>query len=141
MKRIKLESSSINSVGYDHALNILEIEFQSGSVYQYFEVPLSVYEQLISASSKGKYFHKSIANEFTYQQTESYVGPNDFVERCKVHKPASAQDIQSLYRKLAFNFHPDRNSESENLMKIINNLHDERNYAALLKIAQKHKIF
>ena len=34
----------------------LEVEFLSGAVYQYFDVPQSIYDGLMAADSHGKYF-------------------------------------------------------------------------------------
>jgi hypothetical protein len=50
----------IQSIGHDHANSIMEIEFRSGKVYHYLDVPRSVYVELISASSKGRYFETHI---------------------------------------------------------------------------------
>ena len=60
MKRISVLSSNLKSVGYDNEKQILEIEFQNCSVYQYFNVSQKVYEKLMSAESKGKYFFETI---------------------------------------------------------------------------------
>ncbi len=57
MERISVKSSNINSIGYDETSKILEIEFNSGWIYQYYEVPLEVYQKLMNAPSHGKYFH------------------------------------------------------------------------------------
>lgn len=62
MKRIPVESSSLSSVGYDSENAILEIEFKSGGIYQYSGVPQDVYDGLMNAESKGKYFHQYIKN-------------------------------------------------------------------------------
>lgn len=56
MERIPVSSSDIASVGYDTASMVLEIEFRTGSVYQYFQVPLDIYRGLLSAASHGRYF-------------------------------------------------------------------------------------
>lgn len=60
MKRQSVVSSNLASVGYDAENEILEIEFNVGGVYQYFEVPENVYEELMSASSHGQYFDRNI---------------------------------------------------------------------------------
>tara|TARA_R110002049_G_scaffold272440_1_gene449970 strand:+ start:2417 stop:2629 length:213 start_codon:yes stop_codon:yes gene_type:complete len=60
MKRASVESSNLASVGYDAENEILEIEFNNGGVYQYFDVPENVYEELMSASSHGQYFDRNI---------------------------------------------------------------------------------
>ena len=46
----------IHSVGYDEEEQILEAEFTSGKVYQYYDVPKDVFEGLMKASSVGGYF-------------------------------------------------------------------------------------
>jgi hypothetical protein len=52
-----VDSSLIRSVGYDLPNSVLEIEFvERGRVYHYFDVPLSVYSELMAAGSKGAYF-------------------------------------------------------------------------------------
>ena len=60
MKRTPVNSSNLASVGYDASSQTLEIEFLHGGIYQYYDVPLTVYESLMSASSHGTYFDKSI---------------------------------------------------------------------------------
>ena len=47
MERIAVSSSNLASVGYDEANSVLEIEFNHGGVYQYYDVPLSAYEGLM----------------------------------------------------------------------------------------------
>ena len=56
MKRNYVSSSNLASVGYDVNSNTLEVEFNHGGVYQYYNVPESVYNGLMSASSHGRYF-------------------------------------------------------------------------------------
>jgi len=62
MERIPVESSNISSIGYDEENEILEIEFHSGSVYQYYDVPFEVYDELMNADSHGSYFYHNIRN-------------------------------------------------------------------------------
>jgi len=65
MDRIQVTSSDLRSVGYEEETQTLEIEFNSGSVYRYANVPPHEYEGLINASSKGKYFHANIKNAYS----------------------------------------------------------------------------
>jgi hypothetical protein len=53
-------------VGYDPRARTLEIEFNSGGIYQYNNVPDFVYSGLMSASSKGSYFHDNIKNDYSH---------------------------------------------------------------------------
>jgi uncharacterized protein YqiB (DUF1249 family) len=67
MERQDVESSVIESAGYSM---VLEIEFENGRIYQYYDVPVSVYLELMAAESKGKYFNAHIRNEYKYQEIE-----------------------------------------------------------------------
>lgn len=68
MQRTGVSSSNIVSVGYDAGHQILEVEFHNGSVYQYMDVPPSVHEALMDASSHGSYLNQYIKGRFRYQQ-------------------------------------------------------------------------
>lgn len=68
MRRIPVSSSNLKSIGYDADTRILEIEFQTGAVYRYFQVPESEYKGLMSAVSHGKYFHANIRNRYRYEK-------------------------------------------------------------------------
>lgn len=60
MEMTYVESSNLKSVGYDDTQQILYIEFKKSGTYQYFGVDKSVYEGLLFADSKGKYFDQMI---------------------------------------------------------------------------------
>jgi hypothetical protein len=68
MQRQRVSSSNIASVGYDADAAILEIEFNDGSVYEYYDVPESVYDGLMAASSHGKYFHGHIRDVYRFRR-------------------------------------------------------------------------
>lgn len=70
MKRQSVESSNLASVGYDAENEILEIEFNHGGVYQYFDVPEHVYAELMNADSHGVYFSANIRNDYNYQKVK-----------------------------------------------------------------------
>lgn len=67
MQRQDVESSVIDAIGYSH---VLEIRFESGHIYQYYNVPEEVYNAMLTAPSKGKYFNESIRGKFSYQEIE-----------------------------------------------------------------------
>jgi hypothetical protein len=56
MEREPVDSTNLASVGYDPQTRVLEVEFRNGGIYQYFDVPLETYEELMTASSHGSYF-------------------------------------------------------------------------------------
>lgn len=65
MQRQSVSSSNLASIGYDAENEILEVEFNHGGVYQYFDVPSHVYDELMDASSHGVYFSANIRNNYT----------------------------------------------------------------------------
>jgi hypothetical protein len=67
-KRIAVDSNYLRSVGYDSENQVLEIEFRRGEVYQYIEVPATVYTDLMNAPSQGKYFNAHIKEVYSYRK-------------------------------------------------------------------------
>lgn len=68
MNRTPVSSSNICSIGYDRQSRILEVEFTSGDVYRYFEVPEHLYNGLIDAASKGQFLNDYIRHSYRYQK-------------------------------------------------------------------------
>ena len=68
MERQPVTSSNINSIGYDEATRTLEIEFNNGTIYHYFDVPIYVYQELINAPSHGKYLAANIKGVYRYSR-------------------------------------------------------------------------
>lgn len=68
MDMIPVSSSNLVSVGYDKASMTLRIRFNSGA-YDYYDVPESIYNGLMSASSKGQYHHAFIKNSYRFSKT------------------------------------------------------------------------
>jgi hypothetical protein len=68
MDRLLVNSSNLVTVGYDSASRVLEVEFQSGNIYQYLDVPEEIYQDLMTADSKGQFFHDNILKEFDFQE-------------------------------------------------------------------------
>lgn len=66
MYRVPLSSSNVASAGYDDDSGTLEVEFHSGGIYQYFDVPRAIYEELVSAGSPGSVLHQQIRGVFRY---------------------------------------------------------------------------
>jgi hypothetical protein len=72
MERPSVASSLIRSVGYDFLGSILEIEMGEPSrLYTFYDVPFSVYEELLEAPSKGRYFNDFIRDFYAYEPTDS----------------------------------------------------------------------
>lgn len=68
MYRKPVKSSNILSIGYDDDELILEIEFKNNAVYHYYDVPYNVYNNLMNASSHGKYLISNIQDNYKYKR-------------------------------------------------------------------------
>jgi hypothetical protein len=64
MTRQIIISAGLKSVGYDAVAHVLEVELQSGPISRYFDVPVSVYQALMSAPSKSRYFNDHVAGKY-----------------------------------------------------------------------------
>jgi len=67
MERKEVSSSSIKSIGHDPATNTMEVEFHSGKVYTYSNVPAEKHAEFISAKSIGGHFAKHICRQHDYK--------------------------------------------------------------------------
>ena len=56
------------SVAYNEPKKILELEFHSGSIYQYISVPAPVYQELLHADSKGRFYNQRIKKHYKSQK-------------------------------------------------------------------------
>ena len=65
MERQYVSSSNIASICYAPNNMVLEIEFLSGAVYQYYDVPQSIYGGLMTADSHGKFLATYISYRYT----------------------------------------------------------------------------
>ena len=66
MELRKVKSSNIDSVGYEN--ENLYIQYQSGAIYKYKNVPKIIYESLMDSDSKGRYMNSSIKTKFEYER-------------------------------------------------------------------------
>lgn len=70
MKRI-VGSSNVQSVGYSKRNEEMAVRFKSTPQrYLYSGVPLSVYEDMLVAPSKGKYMHQNVKGYYPYRRED-----------------------------------------------------------------------
>ncbi len=67
--RAAVQSGSITSIGYGNRLRALEIEFRSGGIYRYREVPESIFLAFLQAKSKGRFFGARIRGRYAFEKT------------------------------------------------------------------------
>ena len=62
--RQSVQSTAIAKIGYSKRRHIFEIEFVNGAIYRYFDVPLSVYRELMSVESKARFYDSNIKKHY-----------------------------------------------------------------------------
>jgi hypothetical protein len=65
-----VESTNLAAVGYDRQTQRLRVRFQTGTVYDYYNVSEMHYHMLLTTESKGTYFNEYIRNVFEYAKVE-----------------------------------------------------------------------
>jgi hypothetical protein len=70
MRRRRVDSTTVRSLGYDAERHVLEIEFKdSGEIYRYFDVPKWEYKAFLAAPSKGTYLNQEFKKRgYRYEQ-------------------------------------------------------------------------
>ncbi|HMO65110.1 MAG TPA: KTSC domain-containing protein [Verrucomicrobiota bacterium] len=68
MPLIPVNSSNLAAVGYDDFAAILRIRFRNGGIYDYFDVPYSVYLGLMYAPSKGRFHERRIRWAYPHER-------------------------------------------------------------------------
>lgn len=61
-----VESSTVHSIGYDGRRRILAVRYKSGGLYYYKNVPKSIYNSLMGASSKGHFLAMHVRTQYTF---------------------------------------------------------------------------
>jgi predicted aconitase len=59
-----VHSRALAAVGYSKRLHALEVEFVSGAVYRYSNVPPQIYRDLLSAASKAQFYDTNVRGHF-----------------------------------------------------------------------------
>lgn len=65
---LKSHSNAVKSFDYDAEKKILRVEFGNGGVYQYHDVPETIYRELKESPSKGQYFNSQIRDKFGFDR-------------------------------------------------------------------------
>ena len=61
---VAVNSSNIQAIRYFMVSKEMQIRFKDSGVYRFKNVPGNIYAGMLSAPSKGKYFHNSIRGKF-----------------------------------------------------------------------------
>lgn len=67
----------MKSIGYDPPSRTLAVEFQSGAIYRYRDVPSELYQALVCAKSKGRFFNQAIRASFAFARDQGEISPEN----------------------------------------------------------------
>ncbi|WP_297520476.1 KTSC domain-containing protein [uncultured Clostridium sp.] len=67
MNMISVNSSNLVAIGYDGSSMTLRVQFRT-SIYDYFNVPSNVYDNLLNANSHGQYHAAYIKNSYQFKR-------------------------------------------------------------------------
>ena len=70
IRRHEVASSVLAAVSYDTGKRVLELEFHSGAIYRYLEVPEEIFNRLLAAESKGQFFGAAIRDKFRSERVK-----------------------------------------------------------------------
>jgi len=60
------DSSNLSCFGYETNTSVLRVEFKNGGIYEYYDVPVHVFEAMKNATSKGQFLAYQIKGIFRY---------------------------------------------------------------------------
>ena len=64
----EVDSSNIVKAEYDTITKKMIVEFKTGALYEYIDVPHSEYTKFRMAPSQGSFFAKEIAKKYRYKK-------------------------------------------------------------------------
>ena len=64
-------SSALHRVDYDRSTQELTIVFNDSAVYRYSAVPEHIYECLLSATSKGRFFNTEVRDNYKCKKIQA----------------------------------------------------------------------
>lgn len=69
---MSVNSSTVAAIGYSNVCKVLQVDFNGGSRYRYFDVPPQVFHAFLDAPSKGRFLNNIIKSEygFDYQRVK-----------------------------------------------------------------------
>jgi len=67
---LPVNSAMARAIGYSEEEQVLQIEFSSGSVYQYSDVEPEVWESLQDADSTGRFFNSEIKGYYSSRRAD-----------------------------------------------------------------------
>ena len=93
MERQPLKSRSVTSAGYDSVSRELEIEFATGRIYRFKDVPPGVFEWLLRTGNKGSYVSRMINDHYDYREITPPPADQDLVAELMASLAAKDEEV------------------------------------------------
>lgn len=68
LKKHTVDSSNLEWIAFDKDKEELYIKFKNGGTYVYYNVPEDIFNNLLNAGSKGRYFWMKIRDVYEYKK-------------------------------------------------------------------------
>jgi hypothetical protein len=65
---VAIKSSNLKFASYNTSGKTLIVTFNNESIYEYYEVPWSLFTQLRMSESQGKFFNTEISKKYKYKK-------------------------------------------------------------------------
>jgi len=63
-----VDSSNIESIGYDNENQDLHVHFVNGGIYVYHQVPHNIFDEIMNADSKGSYLNREVKGIYEFSK-------------------------------------------------------------------------
>ena len=68
---LPVASTMASAIGYDSENEVLQIEFNSGAVYQYSDIDEDTFEDLYSSDAVGRYYNQYIKGKYQSERIDN----------------------------------------------------------------------
>jgi KTSC domain len=68
MVLVPVDSTAVYAFGYDDEQHTLDVVFYRSGVYRYFDVPRDIFDNWLTAESKGRYLRQAVIGNFSYER-------------------------------------------------------------------------
>ncbi|MEO1765034.1 MAG: KTSC domain-containing protein [Cyanobacteria bacterium J06629_18] len=68
---LPVASTMASAIGYDSDNEVLQIEFNSGAVYQYSDIDEDTFEDLYSSDAIGRYYNQYIKGKYQSERIDN----------------------------------------------------------------------
>ena len=65
---VAVDSSNVRAIGHDARLQLLFVEFNNGSLYEYTSVSKDLYVAFLTAPSKGQFVSTRLRDRYSYRR-------------------------------------------------------------------------